>query len=243
MATSPKIKDEGAIPIHVAIIMDGNGRWAAAKGLPRAAGHRQGAEAVRATVKGCASLGIRYLTLFAFSSENWKRPANEVDALMSLLRLYIRQEIKYLNNSGVRVRFIGAREDLADDIIQLVEHSETTTRSNDRLTLTIALNYGSRAEIVKCVQEIAALVEAGELAHEAIDESLIERHLSSKDLPDPDLVIRTSGEQRLSNFLLWQSAYSELVFLDTLWPDFDQDTLAEAVRIFAARERRFGARG
>ncbi len=240
---SPKTKNEGAPPVHIAIIMDGNGRWATARGLPRAAGHRQGAEAVRAAVKECISLGIRYLTLFAFSSENWKRPANEVDALMSLLRLYIRQEIKELNRSGVRVRFIGAREALANDIIQLVEHAESTTRQNDRLTLTIALNYGGRAEIVRGVRDLAAKVKAGDLDPAAIDEAMLASHLASADLPDPDLIIRTSGEQRLSNFLLWQSAYSELLFLPTLWPDFDAAALGEAVRIFAGRERRFGARG
>lgn len=237
-----KQPESAPIPRHIAVIMDGNGRWAADKKLPRAAGHQQGAEAVRRCVKGCMAQGVEYLTLYAFSSENWKRPADEVSALMSLLRLYIRQELKELNKNGVCIRFIGDRAALADDICALLEEAEEFTRGNSELVLTIALNYGSQKEIVVAARRLAEMVAAGELQPADITAELLAGQLDTSELPDPDLVIRTSGEMRLSNFLLWQSAYSELLFIDEYWPDFSEETLAQAVVEFGARERRFGAR-
>lgn len=234
--------DANQPPRHIAVIMDGNGRWAAERSLPRIAGHRQGAEAVRRCVQGCIDLGVEYLTLYAFSSENWKRPVDEVDALMGLLRLYVSKEIDELNRNGVKVRFIGDLVPLAHDIKKLIESAEEKTRDNERLTLSIALNYGSQAEITAAARHIAEEVAAGRMAPEEVDEDSVARFLYTRDLPDPDLVIRTSGEQRLSNFLLWQSAYSELLFLDAYWPDFDEDMLAAAVEEYCLRERRFGAR-
>jgi undecaprenyl diphosphate synthase len=228
-------------PAHVAIIMDGNGRWAKARGLPRIAGHRRGAEAVRRTVKAAAEFGIGYLTLFGFSSENWKRPVDEVDDLMGLLRHYIRAEIAELHAKGVRVRIIGDRTRLAPDIVSLIDNAEKLTGGNGGLTLTIALSYGARAEIAAAARAIATAVRAGTLAPEQVDEALFERHLLTAGMPDPDLVIRTSGEQRMSNFLLWQTAYAELVFTATLWPDFGEADLEKALREYHGRERRYGA--
>lgn len=230
-------------PTHVAIIMDGNGRWAAARGLPRSLGHRKGADAVREVVKGCREMGIGYLTLYAFSSENWKRPASEVLDLMDLLRLYIRREIDELDRNGVRIRIIGDRSRLAADIVDLVERAETRTGANRGLTLIIALNYGSQNEIVAACRKLAVEAAAGRLDPAAIDAGLFASQLETADIPDPDLVIRTSGEQRLSNFLLWQSAYAELAFVETLWPDFDRRHLAQAVADFQRRERRYGGSG
>jgi undecaprenyl diphosphate synthase len=227
--------------VHVAIIMDGNGRWAKQRGLPRAAGHRQGMEAVRATVEASKDLGIGYLTLYGFSSENWKRPESEVRGLMGLLRLYLQHEIKQLNKSGVRLRFIGNRDRLADDIVQLIDESETLTQDNGLLNLTIALSYGSRDEILAAVREVAVKVQAGEMTPDNLDEHTFSRMLSTVDIPDPDLVIRTSGEQRLSNFLLWQSAYAELIFTECYWPDFGREELSQAMDEFRGRERRYGA--
>jgi len=231
------------LPRHVAIIMDGNGRWAQARGLPRVAGHRQGADAVRRTLVAAGELGIPYLTLFGFSSENWKRPPDEVEALMGLLRHYLRSEIAELHRNGVRLRVIGELDRLAPDIAAMIRNAETLTRDNDRMNLTIALSYGGRAEIVAAARAIAAEVMQGELTLDAIDEAAIGRHLFTSGLPEPDLLIRTSGEQRISNFLLWQLAYAELYFCDTLWPDFDQASLQLAVDSFAGRERRFGKTG
>ncbi len=230
-------------PTHVAIIMDGNGRWAAARGLPRSLGHRKGADAVREVVKGCREMGIGYLTLYAFSSENWKRPASEVLDLMDLLRLYIRREIDELDRNGVRIRIIGERSRLAPDIVDLVERAESRTAANRGLTLVIALNYGGQNEIVAACRRLAAEAAAGRLNPDDIDAAMFARHLETADIPDPDLVIRTSGEQRLSNFLLWQSAYAELAFVDTLWPDFGRPQLAAAVAEFQRRERRYGGSG
>lgn len=230
-----------AAPVHVAIIMDGNGRWATARGLPRTLGHQRGAEAVRRSVKGAAELGIRYLTLYGFSSENWKRPAAEIDDLMGLLRLYLRSEIAELDRNGVRLRVIGDRERLGSDIVRLIEDAEARTRGNTRLNLTVALSYGGRAEITQAARRIAAAVQRGELRPEDIDEALFARFLLTDGIPDPDLLIRTSGEQRISNFLLWQSAYTELLFLDRLWPDFSKDDLEDAIREFHRRDRRYGA--
>ncbi len=228
-------------PAHVAIIMDGNGRWAKARGLPRIAGHRRGAEAVRRAVKAAGELGIAYLTLFGFSSENWKRPADEVGDLMGLLRHYIRAEIAELHANGVRLRVIGDRTRLAADIVGLIDNAEALTADNGGLTLTIALSYGGRAEIAAAARAIAVAVRDGALAPEQVDEALFERHLFTAGMPDPDLVIRTSGEQRMSNFLLWQSAYAELVFIPTLWPDFGEADLKTALREYHGRERRYGA--
>jgi undecaprenyl diphosphate synthase len=228
-------------PRHVAIIMDGNGRWATARGLPRVAGHRRGADAVRRTVKAAAELGISYLTLFGFSSENWKRPIAEVDDLMGLLRLYLRGEIAELHRNSVRLRVIGRRERLAPDIVTLIENGERLTAGNAGLQLTVALSYGGRDEIALAARSIAAKVAAGTLALGEIDEDCVSRHLLTAELPDPDLLIRTSGEQRISNFLLWQTAYAEFVFTETLWPDFAKVDLEKAVRDYHGRERRYGA--
>jgi undecaprenyl diphosphate synthase len=221
--------------------MDGNGRWATARGLPRTAGHRQGAEAVRRTVRGAAELGIRYLTLFGFSSENWKRPITEVIDLMGLLRLYLRNEIAELSRNGARLRVIGERGGLARDIVDLIDHAERVTAANSRIDVNIALNYGSRDEIVRAARALAVRAARGEIAPEAIDEAMFAAALMTAGLPDPDLLIRTSGEQRLSNFLLWQSAYAELMFVDVLWPDFGKAHLEAAIAEFAKRERRYGA--
>ncbi len=229
-------------PRHVAIIMDGNGRWAEARGLPRVAGHRRGAEAVRRTLSGAVELGIPYLTLFGFSSENWKRSAGEVDDLMALLRHYLRAEIAELHRNRIRLRVIGQRDRLAPDIVQLIERAERLTRGNNAITLTMALSYGGRAEIVAAARAIAARAAAGALAVETIDEAAFAGQLFTADLPDPDLLIRTSGEQRISNFLLWQCAYAELVFTPTLWPDFGKSDLERAIAEYSARELRYGAR-
>jgi len=229
------------LPRHIAIIMDGNGRWAKARGLPRIAGHRQGAEAVRRTVRAAGELGIPYLTLFGFSSENWKRPLSEIDDLMGLLRHYLRGEIAELHKNAVRLRVIGDLGRLAPDIVTLIDNAEALTRENTRINLTIALSYGGRAEILAAVRSLAAQCAEGGLLPEAIDEAVISRHLFTADIPDPDLLIRTSGEQRISNFLLWQCAYSELVFTKTLWPDFGQADLEQAIADFGGRERRYGA--
>ena len=231
----------GGLPRHIAIIMDGNGRWAKARGLPRIAGHRRGAEAVRQTVRAAGELGIPYLTLFGFSSENWRRPADEVHDLMGLLRHFLRGEIADLHKNGVRLRIIGELGRLAPDIVTLIENAITLTRDNTGLNLTVALSYGGRAEIVAAARAIAARAVAGALAPGAIDEGLIGGHLFTADLPDPDLLIRTSGEQRISNFLLWQCAYSELVFTKTLWPDFGRADLERAIADYSCRERRYGA--
>ncbi|MGA2089048.1 MAG: isoprenyl transferase [Stellaceae bacterium] len=230
-----------APPAHVAIIMDGNGRWAKKRGLPRIVGHKNGAEAVRRAVAASIELGIRYLTLFGFSSENWKRPPSEIDDLMGLLRHYLRGEIAELHKNGVRVRVIGERDKLAPDIVTLIDNAESLTRGNERLHLSMAINYGGRAEIALAARAVAAQVASGALKPEQVDEDCIARHLFTSGIPDPDLLIRTSGEQRISNFLLWQSAYAELVFTETLWPDFAKDDLERALRDYHGRERRYGA--
>jgi undecaprenyl diphosphate synthase len=221
--------------------MDGNGRWATARGLPRIAGHRTGAEAVRRTVRAAAELGIGYLTLFGFSSENWKRPLQEIDGLMGLLRHYLRGEIAEIHRNGVRLRVIGQRARLAADIVTLIENGEALTRENTGLQLTIALSYGGRDEIAAAARALAHQVAAGKLDPDTIDEMMVGEHLLTADMPDPDLVIRTSGEQRISNFLLWQTAYAEFSFTDTLWPDFAKSDLEKAVQDFHGRDRRYGA--
>jgi len=237
--TSVQIGDF-AVPRHVAIIMDGNGRWAAARGLPRAEGHRRGVEALRRTVRAAGDLGIGILTIFSFSSENWSRPRSEILDLMALLRRFIRNDLADLHRNNVRVRVIGERESLEPDIARLLEEAESLTRANTGLVLVVAFNYGARQEIARAVRRLAEEVEAGRLRPEAITEDLLASRLDTSDLPDPDLVIRTSGEQRLSNFLLWQAAYSELVFVPVFWPDFDRATLEGAIAEYRTRERRFG---
>jgi undecaprenyl diphosphate synthase len=230
-----------SMPRHIAIIMDGNGRWAQARGLPRIAGHRRGAEAARRAVTAAAELGIPYLTLFGFSSENWKRPLAEIQDLMGLLRHYLRGEMAELDRNEACLRVIGDLSRFDPDIIDLIEHAESMTRDNTRIILTIALSYGGRSEIVSAVRAIAERVQSGSLAPTAIDADCFARHLFTAALPDPDLLIRTSGEQRISNFLLWQSAYAEFVFTKTLWPDFSKRDLQEAIDEFHRRERRYGA--
>ena len=227
-------------PEHVAIIMDGNGRWAKARSLPRVAGHRAGVEALRKTVRAAADMGIAWLTVYAFSSENWSRPKSEVSDLMGLLKLFIRRDLAELHQSGVKVKVIGEREGLAPDIAALLEEAESLTAANSALNLVIAFNYGGRDEIVRAARRIADAAARGDLPGDAVTPEIFARFLDTAGIPDPDLVIRTSGEQRMSNFLPWQSAYSELVFLPCYWPDFTREHLAEALRQYTARERRFG---
>jgi undecaprenyl diphosphate synthase len=229
-----------AVPRHVAIIMDGNGRWAAARGLPRVEGHRRGVEALRRTVRAAGDLGIGYLTIFSFSAENWSRPPSEIRELMALLRRFIRHDLADLHRNGVRVRVIGERENLDGDIRPLLDEAEELTKENKRLVLVVAFNYGARQEIARAAQRMAAAVAAGDLAVGAVTADKLASYLDAPDLPDPDLIIRTSGEQRLSNFLLWQAAYSELVFTPIYWPDFDGVALENAISEFHRRERRFG---
>ena len=225
---------------HVAIIMDGNGRWAAARGLPRGEGHRRGVEALRKTVRAAGELGIGILTIFSFSAENWLRPAAEIRDLMGLLRRFIRNDLAELHASNVKVRVIGERDGLAPDIRRLLEEAEDLTRANTGLSLVVAFNYGARQEIARAMRGIAADVAAGRLAPDAVTAELVGSRLDAPDLPDPDVIIRTSGEQRLSNFLLWQAAYSELVFVPIYWPDFDRTALENALAEYRRRERRFG---
>ena len=220
--------------------MDGNGRWAAARGLPRGEGHRRGVEALRKTVRAAGEMGISFLTIFSFSAENWSRPPSEIRDLMGLLRRFIRNDLAELHQNRVKVRVIGERDDLDPDIRRLLEEAEELTKDNDGLTLVVAFNYGARQEIARAAARLAANVKDGSLDPSAITADLIGQNLDAPDLPDPDLIIRTSGEQRLSNFLLWQAAYSELVFVPTYWPDFDRAALEGAIAEYHRRERRFG---
>ena len=229
-----------AVPRHVGIIMDGNGRWASARGLPRFEGHRRGVEAVRRSVRAAIDLGIDYLTIYSFSSENWRRPVQEVSYLMGLLKRFIRNDLAELHQNGVRVRIIGIRDGLDPEIAMLLDEAEALTRDNTRLTLVVAFNYGSRQEIAEAARRLAQKVLAGELEPEAIDADMLSAELYTADIPAPDLIIRTSGEQRLSNFLMWQAAYSEFVFLPLYWPDFDREAFEKALREYAGRERRYG---
>jgi undecaprenyl diphosphate synthase len=231
---------EQTAKLHVAIIMDGNGRWAKGRGLPRTMGHRAGIEAVRRTVKAARDLPVSHLTLYSFSLENWRRPFTEIQELMQLLRFYLRSELASLHKEGVCIKMIGERKKLPDDIVDLIDHAEELTQDNKALTLTLALSYGGRQEITNAAQRLAKAVERGELRADAIDEHVMQSFLSTGGMPDPDLVIRTSGEKRISNFLLWQSAYAEFVFLDVLWPDFSGEHLAQAIDEFQRRERRYG---
>jgi len=227
----------------VAIIMDGNGRWAAARGLPRVEGHRRGVEALRRTVRAAIELGIAYLTIYSFSSENWRRPAKEVGDLFSLLRLFVRRDLADLHARGVKVRFVGMKEGLPADIAGLLAEAEHLTGANSGLTLVVAFNYGARQEILEAARALARAALEGKIDPLQVDEQGFEAFLDTVGIPDPDLLIRTSGEQRLSNFLLWQSAYAELVFMPILWPDFDRAALEAAVKEFRSRDRRFGGLG
>jgi len=229
-----------SIPTHVAIIMDGNGRWAAKRGLPRFEGHRRGVEAIRRAVRTAGDLGIRYLTVYSFSAENWRRPAQEVSDLMGLLKRFVRHDLAELHANNIRVRIIGERRGLTGDIAILLDEAENLTRRNTGLTLVIAFNYGGRQEIIGAMRAIAEMAKAGTLDPASIDVELVERHLDTHGIPDPDLVIRTSGEQRVSNFLTWQTAYSEFVFIPEFWPDFDDATFRAAIDEYCRRERRFG---
>ena len=235
--------ETAAAPRHVAIIMDGNRRWAMARGLPRGEGHRRGVEAVRQTVRAAIDLKIRHLTLYSFSSENWSRPRDEIDFLFGLFRLYIRRDVAELHAKGVRVSVIGSREGVPVDILKMIEDAETLTAGNRTLHLIFAFNYGARNELARAMRRIAGEVKAGTLDVAAIDEETIAGHLDTASFPDPDLVIRTGKEIRLSNFLLWQSAYAELIFLEVNWPDFGRDALVAALETFATRNRRYGGRG
>jgi undecaprenyl diphosphate synthase len=227
-------------PVHVGIIMDGNGRWAKARGLPRIEGHRRGVEAVRRAVRSAIDLGLRYLTIYSFSAENWSRPAEEVSDLMSLLKRFIRNDLAELHQHNVRVRVIGVRRNLSSDVSALLNEAEELTRGNDGLTLVVAFNYGGRQEIAEAARRLALDAAAGRIDPATIDVATLGARLDTAGIPDPDLVIRTSGEQRLSNFLLWQAAYAELVFLPIYWPDFDHAAFEAALAEYAARERRFG---
>lgn len=232
----------GKLPAHVAIIMDGNGRWASRRGLPRFEGHRRGVEAVRRTVRSALEVGIPFLTLYGFSTENWNRPADEVTDLFGLLKRFIRHDLADLHSRNVRVRVIGDRQGLPADILGLLDEAQDVTRRNSGLNLVIAFNYGGRQEIARAMRAIARLVRAGQLDPEEIGPDMIGSMLDTSGIPDPDLVIRTSGEQRISNFLPWQTAYSEFVFLPGLWPDFDETAFRGAIEQFTSRERRFGGR-
>jgi undecaprenyl diphosphate synthase len=238
-ATMPAAPED-RVPRHVAIIMDGNGRWAAARGLPRGEGHRRGVEALRKTVRAAGELGIGILTIFSFSAENWSRPESEIRDLMGLLRRFIRNDLAELHQNNVRVRVIGARDDLDLGVRRLLEEAEDLTHDNAGLNLIVAFNYGARQEIARAAQRIAQEALAGRLDPASVNADVFARYLDAPDIPDPDLIIRTSGEQRLSNFLLWQAAYSELVFVPTYWPDFDRSALENALHEYYRRERRFG---
>ncbi|MEI8180041.1 isoprenyl transferase [Aestuariivirga sp.] len=228
------------VPRHVAIIMDGNGRWATQRGLPRSAGHRQGVEALRRTVRAASGLGISVLTLYSFSTENWSRPQAEVRFLLELLRRFIRTDVAELHQSNVRIMIIGDRDGLEPSLRKMFEEAEALTRENTSLKLVIAFNYGSRQEITRAVQVLARKVADGKISPQDITPAVIGNHLDTAGLPDPDLLIRTGGEQRISNYLLWQCAYAEFVFLPEFWPEFDAASLARAIDIFRSRDRRFG---
>ena len=227
-------------PRHAAIIMDGNGRWAKSRGRPRSFGHKRGVETVRRTVEDAGDLGVRYLTLFSFSTENWSRPADEVGALFELLKHYVEADLEGLARRGVRIRIIGRRDNLGPDLIAIIDRAEARTRKNAEFHLTIAFNYGGRDELLRASQSVARAAADGTLNPDTLDEAGLAGHLDTAELPDVDLMIRTSGEQRISNFLLWQAAYAELVFLDVLWPDFDRQDLARAIDTYRQRSRRYG---
>lgn len=241
MASAPTEPPPKDAPLHVAIVMDGNGRWAKRRGLPRKLGHPKGVEAIRRVVEAAPDQGVRWLTLYAFSTENWRRPAGEVAEVMRLLKHYVNSDLEKLTREGVKVRILGRREGLPADIAEIVERAEARTAHNDKFFLQVAFNYGGRADIVDAARALVADALAGKIDPAAITDSAFEARLSTGGLPPPDLVVRTSGEQRLSNFLLWESAYSEFVFPDVLWPDFTPDHLQAAIDEFHRRERRYGA--
>lgn len=228
-------------PLHVAIIMDGNGRWAKGKGQIRTLGHRAGVDALKRTIRAAADLGVSHMTVFAFSTENWRRPATEVNDLMGLLRAFIKADLERLHKEGVRIRIIGQRDGLPSDIIGMIEGAHEKTKANSRFFLQVALNYGAQADIVQAVKDVAVKVQSGAMTADDITPDSFGAHLSTHDLPPLDLLIRTSGEHRLSNFLLWEAAYAEFVFQDILWPDYGHEPLKAALDIFAGRDRRFGA--
>ncbi|MEO1553460.1 MAG: isoprenyl transferase [Pseudomonadota bacterium] len=230
----------GNFPDHIAIIMDGNGRWAKARGLPRAVGHERGVEALRRTVEGAQEIGLKNLTVFSFSTENWRRPVAEVNALFGLLKAYVKRDLNRLASEGVRVRILGTREGLPDDILELVQRAEARTAQNDAFNLCIAFNYGGREEVVRAARQLANDLASGACTEADLSEAKFSAYLDTTGIPDPDIMIRTSGEYRLSNFLIWQAAYAELVFMDVLWPDFGKGQLLEAIEIYRTRERRFG---
>jgi len=240
MAQSAPSSATAPAPRHIAIIMDGNGRWARQRSRPRTFGHAEGVEALRRTVEAAGDLGVQYLTVFGFSTENWRRPVEEVNALFDLLRLYVARDLDRLAREGVRVRVIGDRDNLQKDILEIIDRAETRTRANDTLNLTIAFNYGGQDEIARAARRVAEDVKAGKLAPTDINPDTFSRYLDTVDLPPPDLLVRTSGELRLSNFMLWQAAYTELVFVDKLWPDFDKAALEDAIDTYRKRERRYG---
>jgi undecaprenyl diphosphate synthase len=240
MAQPSPSQTPALVPRHVAIIMDGNGRWARLRSRPRTFGHTEGVEALRRTVEAAGELGVKYLTVFGFSTENWRRPAAEISALFDLLRLYVARDLDRLIREGVRVRVIGERRGLAADIAEIIANAESKTRGNDRLNLTIAFNYGGQDEIARAARRLAEDVAAGKVAPIEVTPARFESYLDTADLPPPDLLIRTSGESRLSNFMLWQAAYSELVFVDVLWPDFGKQALEAAIETYRRRDRRFG---
>jgi undecaprenyl diphosphate synthase len=246
MKNAAKILTEAApdkIPDHVAIIMDGNGRWAKARGLPRVLGHKKGSETLRGIMEGCREMGLHYLTIYAFSAENWKRPVVEVSDLMELLRHYLDREIATFHKNGIRLRVIGDKDKLAPDIRKQINDAEELTRNNTAFNLTVALSYGARQEMLQAVRALAADIKSGKTSAENVNETTLSSLLYTQDLPDPDLLIRTGGEHRLSNFLLWQSAYAELYFTPVLWPDFTVKHLQEAIHEYASRERRYGTTG
>lgn len=241
MVSVPSSVQKQSLPTHIAIIMDGNGRWAEMRGLSRIEGHKQGAESAKSIVREAINLGIRYLTLYSLSSENWKRPLCEIQELMTLLRSYLCEEVPYLEESGICLRVIGERHRLDQDIISLIESAEKRTEKNNTLTLVLALSYGARADILNAVRCLAKQICGGDLTLEAIDEACFSNYLSTQEIPDPDLMIRTSGEKRISNFLLWELAYTEFVFTNCLWPDFSVEDLKKALSDFQRRDRRYGA--
>ncbi len=239
-ADRPTYSAAGGRARHVALIMDGNGRWAKARGLPRVLGHRAGVAALKRTVEAAPDLGVEWMTIFGFSTENWNRPATEVAELMGLLKNYVRSDLDRMEREGVRLRVIGRRADLAPDVLEIIKHAEARTRDNSRFNLQVAFNYGGRADIAEAARRYALAALAGEVSPDAFSEAEFERYLSTSAGPAPDLIIRTSGEQRLSNFLLWEAAYAELVFQDVLWPDYGKEHLAMALKEFGGRVRRFG---
>ena len=241
MTDSPKNSEALSIPIHIAIIMDGNGRWASQRKLPTILGHREGASALKRISRHAGSMGIKFLTVYAFSTENWRRPAAWIQEMMGLLRYYLKNEVREIIKNNVRLQVIGNRTEFDQDIQDLINVIEKQTINNTGMTLVIALNYGGRKDIVKACQDISRKVASGELSPESINEDVFSDHLYTKDIPDPDLLIRSSGEFRISNYLLWQLAYSEFVFSDKLWPDFNEDDLEDAIKQYQSRSRRFGA--